>query len=76
MVVGDHPMWRDAAARGLSCKQMAEPSGGLSPYRSENHGQNTLSKLHLHIRVELVRYAIEHGPDSVAREDHAAREDR
>jgi DNA-binding NarL/FixJ family response regulator len=30
----------------------------------QNHVQNTLSKLHLHNRVELVRYAIEHGLDS------------
>jgi DNA-binding NarL/FixJ family response regulator len=27
----------------------------------QNHVQNTLSKLQLHNRVELVRYAIEHG---------------
>jgi DNA-binding NarL/FixJ family response regulator len=27
----------------------------------QNHVQNTLGKLHLHNRVELVRYAIEHG---------------
>jgi DNA-binding NarL/FixJ family response regulator len=29
----------------------------------QNHVQNTLGKLHLHNRVELVRYAIEHGLD-------------
>jgi DNA-binding NarL/FixJ family response regulator len=28
--------------------------------------KNTLSKLHLHNRVELVRYAIEHGLDAGA----------
>jgi DNA-binding NarL/FixJ family response regulator len=30
----------------------------------QNHVQNTLAKLHLHNRVELVRYAIEHGLDT------------
>ena len=29
----------------------------------ENHVQNTLRKLQLHNRAELVRYAIEHGLD-------------
>jgi DNA-binding NarL/FixJ family response regulator len=33
----------------------------LSHRTVQNHVQNTLSKLHLHNRVELVRYAIEHG---------------
>jgi DNA-binding NarL/FixJ family response regulator len=32
----------------------------------QNHVQNTLAKLHLHNRVELVRYALEHGLDSSA----------
>jgi len=32
----------------------------------QNHVQNTLAKLHLHNRVELVRYAIEHGLDGPA----------
>ena len=41
----------------------------LSHRTVENHVQNTLGKLQLHNRVELVRYAIEHGlagesPDS------------
>jgi DNA-binding NarL/FixJ family response regulator len=27
----------------------------------QNHVQNTLGKLQLHNRIELVRYAIEHG---------------
>ena len=31
------------------------------PDTVQNHVQNTLSKLDLHNRVELVRYAIEHG---------------
>jgi DNA-binding NarL/FixJ family response regulator len=29
----------------------------------QNHVQNTLNKLHLHNRVELVRYALEQGLD-------------
>jgi DNA-binding NarL/FixJ family response regulator len=38
----------------------------LSHRTVQNHVQNTLSKLHLHNRTELVRYAIEHGLDSSA----------
>ncbi len=48
---------------GLSYKQIAERLV-LSHRTVQNHVQNTLSKLHLHNRVELVRYAIEHGLDS------------
>jgi hypothetical protein len=33
----------------------------LSHSTVQNHVQNTLGKLHLHNRIELVRYAIEHG---------------
>ena len=33
----------------------------LSHRTVQNHVQNTLGKLQLHNRVELVRYAIEHG---------------
>jgi DNA-binding NarL/FixJ family response regulator len=48
---------------GLSYKQIAERLT-LSHRTVQNHVQNTLSKLHLHNRVDLVRYAIEHGLDS------------
>jgi DNA-binding NarL/FixJ family response regulator len=50
-------------ATGLSYKQIAERLV-LSHRTVQNHVQNTLSKLHLHNRVELVRYAIEHGLDA------------
>lgn len=45
-------------AKGLSYKQIAERLG-LSHRTVQNHVQNTLGKLQLHNRVELVRYAIE-----------------
>jgi DNA-binding NarL/FixJ family response regulator len=48
---------------GLSYKQIAERLT-LSHRTVQNHVQNTLSKLHLHNRVDLVRYAIEHGLDT------------
>ena len=35
----------------------------LSHRTVQNHVQNTLNKLQLHNRVELVRYAIEQGLD-------------
>jgi DNA-binding NarL/FixJ family response regulator len=47
-------------ATGLSYKQIATRLV-LSPRTVQNHVQNTLGKLQLHNRVELVRYAIEHG---------------
>jgi DNA-binding NarL/FixJ family response regulator len=50
-------------ATGLSYRQIAERLV-LSHRTVQNHVQNTLSKLHLHNRVELTRYAIEHGLDS------------
>jgi DNA-binding NarL/FixJ family response regulator len=50
---------------GLSYKQIADRLV-LSHRTVQNHVQNTLSKLHLHNRVELVRYAIEHGLDAGA----------
>jgi DNA-binding NarL/FixJ family response regulator len=50
-------------ATGLSYKRIAERLV-LSHRTVQNHVQNTLNKLHLHNRVELVRYAIEHGLDS------------
>jgi DNA-binding NarL/FixJ family response regulator len=50
-------------ATGLSYKQIADRLV-LSHRTVQNHVQNTLTKLHLHNRVELVRYAIEHGLDT------------
>ena len=52
-------------AKGLSYKQIAERLV-LSHRTVQNHVQNTLSKLQLHNRVELVRYAIEQGLDDPA----------
>jgi DNA-binding NarL/FixJ family response regulator len=50
-------------AKGLSYKQIAERLV-LSHRTVQNHVQNTLSKLQLHNRVELARYAIEQGLDT------------
>ncbi len=47
-------------AKGLTYRQIAERLV-LSHRTVQNHVQNTLSKLQLHNRVELVRYAIEKG---------------
>ena len=47
-------------ATGMSYKQIATRLV-LSHRTVQNHVQNSLGKLHLHNRVELVRYAIEHG---------------
>ncbi|MEW9527919.1 response regulator [Microbispora sp. NPDC049125] len=47
-------------AKGLSYRQIAERLV-LSHRTVQNHVQNTLSKLQLHNRVELVRYAIDKG---------------
>jgi DNA-binding NarL/FixJ family response regulator len=49
-------------ATGQSYRQIAERLT-LSHRTVQNHVQNTLSKLQLHNRVELVRYAIDHGLD-------------
>jgi DNA-binding NarL/FixJ family response regulator len=49
-------------AKGMSYKQIAERLV-LSHRTVQNHVQNTLGKLQLHNRVELVRYAIEQGLD-------------
>ncbi len=49
-------------AKGMSYKQIAERLF-LSHRTVQNHVQNTLRKLQLHNRVELVRYAIEQGLD-------------
>lgn len=48
---------------GLSYKQIADRLV-LSHRTVQNHVQNTLTKLQLHNRVDLVRYAIEHGLNS------------
>jgi DNA-binding NarL/FixJ family response regulator len=47
-------------ATGMSYKQIATRLV-LSHRTVQNHVQNTLGKLQLHNRIELVRYAIEHG---------------
>lgn len=49
-------------AKGLSYKEIAARFT-LSHRTVQNHVQNTLNKLQLHNRVELVRYAIEQGLD-------------
>jgi DNA-binding NarL/FixJ family response regulator len=48
---------------GMSYRQIAERLV-LSHRTVQNHVQNTLHKLHLHNRVDLIRYAIEHGLDA------------
>ncbi|WP_246576744.1 response regulator [Actinospica durhamensis] len=50
-------------ASGLSYKQIAQRLT-VSHRTVQNHVQNTLSKLHLHNRVELARYAIAQGLDT------------
>ncbi|WP_051967731.1 response regulator [Kitasatospora mediocidica] len=50
-------------AKGLSYRQIADRLV-LSHRTVQNHVQNTLGKLQLHNRVELVRYAIETGLDT------------
>ncbi|MEP7025456.1 MAG: response regulator transcription factor [Actinomycetota bacterium] len=50
-------------ATGQSYRQIAGRLD-LSHRTVQNHVQNTLSKLRLHNRVELTRYAIEHGLDT------------
>ena len=47
-------------AKGLTAKQVAERLT-VSHRTVENHVQNTLSKLQLHNRAQLVRYALEKG---------------
>ena len=49
-------------AKGLSYKQIAERLV-ISHRTVQNHVQNTLTKLRMHNRVELTRYAIERGLD-------------
>jgi DNA-binding NarL/FixJ family response regulator len=50
-------------AKGLTARQIATRLV-ISHRTVENHVQSTLSKLQLHNRVELARYAIEHGLDA------------
>jgi DNA-binding NarL/FixJ family response regulator len=50
-------------AKGLSAKQIADKLS-LSHRTVENHVQATFRKLHVANRVELTRYAIEHGLDN------------
>jgi DNA-binding NarL/FixJ family response regulator len=47
-------------ATGMSSKEIAAQLV-LSHRTVQNHVQNTLGKLHLHNRVELVRFALAHG---------------
>ncbi|MDP3713696.1 MAG: response regulator transcription factor [Mycobacteriales bacterium] len=47
-------------AKGLTAKQAGERLG-LSHRTVENHVQSTLTKLQLHNRAQLVRYAVEQG---------------
>jgi DNA-binding NarL/FixJ family response regulator len=50
-------------AKGMTSKQIGDRLT-ISPRTVENHVQSTLRKLQLHNRVELARYAIEHGLDA------------
>lgn len=50
-------------AKGLTYKQVAERLV-LSHRTVQNHVQNTLNKLQLHTRYELVRYAVKKGLDT------------
>lgn len=50
-------------AKGLSYRDIAQRLT-LSHRTVQNHVQNTLTKLHLHNRVELTRYAIDQGLDT------------
>lgn len=50
-------------AKGLTARQIATKLV-ISHRTVENHVQSTLRKLQLHNRVELARYAIEHGLDA------------
>jgi DNA-binding NarL/FixJ family response regulator len=50
-------------AKGLTYRQIADRLV-ISHRTVQNHVQNTLGKLQLHNRAELVRYAIERGLDS------------
>ena len=54
---------RRLVAKGLTARQIATRLV-ISHRTVENHVQSTLRKLQLHNRVELARYAIEHGLDA------------
>lgn len=60
-------------ATGLSYRQIAERLT-LSHRTVQNHVQNTLTKLQLHNRVELVRYALDNGLGDGDDEDAYERE--
>ena len=49
-------------AKGMTYKQIAQRLV-VSHRTVQNHVQNTLGKLQMHNRVQLARYAIEHGLD-------------
>lgn len=57
-------------AKGLTARQIATKLV-ISHRTVENHVQSTLRKLQLHNRVELARYAIEHGLDEEESQDEA-----
>ena len=58
-------------AKGLGSRQIAERLV-ISHRTVQNHTQNVLTKLQLHNRVELARYAIERGLDGDAEAESAA----
>jgi DNA-binding NarL/FixJ family response regulator len=58
-------------AKGLGSRQIAERLV-ISHRTVQNHTQNVLTKLQLHNRVELARYAIERGLDGNAEAEQAA----
>ncbi|GAB3286925.1 response regulator [Parasphingorhabdus pacifica] len=58
-------------AKGMTARQIAKKLV-ISHRTVENHVQSTLGKLQLHNRVELARYAIEHGLDADAEDDPEA----
>lgn len=56
-------------AKGRTYRQIADRLV-LSHRTVQNHVQNTLHKLQLHNRVELVRYAIDKGLDENGPDGH------
>lgn len=58
-------------AKGMTARQIAKKLV-ISHRTVENHVQSTLGKLQLHNRVELARYAIEHGLDADAEDEPEA----
>lgn len=61
-------------AKGMTARQIANRLV-ISHRTVENHVQSTLRKLQLHNRVELARYAIEHGLDQENGESADAEQD-